>query len=322
MKRHVDPAVITQARQSDLHAVMTALGGARHRHDKAKYRLPDGRVLSVTDTLFYDHMAAHGGAGAIDLVMHVRECDFAEALAYLTGLPPAMHQAAPAPPRATMTREHGPFAPPAADERRWPQVRSYLTEERCLPAQIVDTVHREGLVYADGRGNAVFLRHGPDGQVTGAALRSTWPGSDFKGLAPGTVRDAGYFSYQAGERQPYTTPSLVLTEAPIDALSVHALRLLSEDRGQVTLLSTDGAGALPTAMIDTALAHGWTVQAAFDADKGGDLLWRRLGEHYPQETAQQTIWRERPPHGKDWNDTLRYVLQERAQALDRDAHGR
>ena len=55
----------------------------------------------------------------------------------------------------------------------------------------------------------------------------------------------------------------------------------------MTLLSTDGAGALPTVMIDKALAHGWTVQAAFDADKGGDLLWRRLGEHYPPETAQR-----------------------------------
>ena len=59
MKRHVDPAVITQARQSDLHAVMTALGGERHRYDKAKYRLPDGRV-----PLAHGHalLRPHGGA--------------------------------------------------------------------------------------------------------------------------------------------------------------------------------------------------------------------------------------------------------------------
>lgn len=322
MTRHLDSSVITQARQSDLRAVITALGGGRDRYDRAKYRLPDGRVLSLTETLFYDHTAAHGGAGAIDLVMHVRQCAFPEALAYLMALPSEASHAMPTRHPMTAPRAQGPFVPPPADERRWAQVRSYLTEERCLPVGIVDAVHGMGLVYADQRGNAVFPRQSPDGRVTGAALRNTWPGSDFKGLAPGTVRQAGYFTYQTGEHQPYTTPSLILTEAPIDALSIHTLRLFAGEHGRMTLLSTDGAGALPTAVVDQALAQGWTVQAAFDADNGGALLWQRLQEHYPHETARQTIWREVPPHGKDWNDTLRYILRKQVQALDRDVHGR
>lgn len=324
MNRDEYRALFTQARHADLHDVMATLGGEPDRYDRRKFRV-DGRHISINGEQFYDHDAGCGGGGAIDLVMHVRQCDFNDAVAYLTGHVPVPLRSADHERRRegpTSADERRPFVPPRRDVRSWPQVRTYLTEERGIPARIVDNLHRAGIVYADGRQNAVFLRHAPDGIVTGASVRGTRDGTDFKGLAAGTNRDAGYFYYHTGERQPYTTPSLVLAEAPIDALSVHALRLLAEERGPVTLLSTDGAGALPTAMIDKALAHGWTVQAAFDADKGGDLLWRRLGEHYPRETARETIWREAPPHGKDWNDTLRYVLQERAQALDREVHGR
>src|SRR5205085_9852159 len=84
MRQSLDHTEISQARQTDLRDVIMALGGERHRYDKAKYRLADGRVLSLTDTLFYDHTMAQGGAGAIDLVMHVRKCDFSEALVFLT----------------------------------------------------------------------------------------------------------------------------------------------------------------------------------------------------------------------------------------------
>ena len=68
----------------DLAAVLQALGAERDRYDKAKWRL-DGQVISVTGSLFYDHVNERGGAGAIDLVMHVRGVDFVAAVTYLDG---------------------------------------------------------------------------------------------------------------------------------------------------------------------------------------------------------------------------------------------
>jgi hypothetical protein len=245
----------------DLAAVLQELGAERDRHDKAKWRL-DGRVISVTDSLFYDHVNERGGAGAIDLVMQVRGVDFVEAVTYLDGpavLARATERAASAPPRrGSGERANGPFVPPSDVPDHWTHVRTYLLEERGLPAALVDELHERGLVYADARQNAVFLRHDEDGQPTGAFLRGTDPDRPFKGLAAGTERERGWFHFTVGDRG---VPQLVLTESAIDALSYYALvhgntPLAGSGAYREVYASTDGAGALPHALIATVLAEG------------------------------------------------------------------
>jgi len=175
----------------------------------------------------------------------------------------------------------------------------------------VDPLHRAGTVYADARGNAVFLRQDAAGTPVGASLRGTLPGSDFKGLAPGSRRDEGYFSFTMGTRAAYQAPQVYMTESPIDALSLAAL--LSTQRGELTFLSTDGAGAVPRRQIDEALSRGALVHCAFDNDPGGAKLWAQVTEAYPGAKA---LVRERPPRGaKDWNDALR----DQRQHADRPA---
>jgi len=149
----------------------------------------------------------------------------------------------------------------------------------------------------------VFLRRGDDGHVTGASLRGTVPGRRFQGLVAGTQRDDGYFRVPVGRRRPDQPPTLVLVESPIDALSYRALH---DGRVAGLVISTDGAGDLPTCLIDRALTSGWRVWCAFDRDRGGDTVWQHVQERYPEQTAgeQPTIER-RVPHGKDWNDDLR-----------------
>ncbi len=73
----------------------------------------------------------------------------------------------------------------------------------------------EGKVYADGRGNAVFLMvAGKANRPIGAELRGTGP-RIWRGLAPGTRRDAGYFWVGAKGSQ-----RVVLCESAIDAISL------------------------------------------------------------------------------------------------------
>ena len=174
---------------------------------------------------------------------------------------------------------------------------------------MVDELHERGTIYADHRANAVFIRQDADGQAVGVSLRGTLPGSEFQGLAYGTRRDEGHFSFTLGTPERYAAPQYHITESPIDALSRAALIQRADERGEYVFLSNDGHGELPKRQIDEGLARQALVHCGFDNDAGGNKLWQQVKEAYPHAEA---IERERPPAGaKDWNDALR--AQDRQQ---------
>jgi len=308
-------ALVAQARQLDLRDTIQTLGGAHDRYDTHKWRVNDEHI-SINGERFYNHDQQKGGGGSIDLVMHVTGYNFKQAVAYLN------HEAGPelavaaaanhgARERTTQAQEivergeRAPFMQPARDEDRWPQVRAYLVEQRDIPRGMVDELHDRGMIYADGRANAVFLRTDAEGQAVGASLRGTLPGSEFQGLAYGTRRDEGHFSFTIGASERYSAPQYHITESPIDALSRAALIERAGERGEYVFLSNDGHGDLPKRQIEEGLSRGALVHCGFDNDAGGTKLWEQVKEAYPRAEA---IVRERPPAGaKDWNDALRAV---------------
>jgi len=315
-------ALAAQVRAVPLESVIERLGGEVDRHNAHKWRL-DGEHISITGERFYNHDRQQGGGGAIDLVMHAIRYDYREAVAYLRdthgtvaavgaatwhGARQAQQDAQEIVERA----ERPPFHAPAPDEARWPGVRHYLVEGRQLPAALVDDLHGRGTIYADGRANAVFIRQDADGQATGASLRGTMAGSDFKGLAAGTRRDEGYFSFTTGQPDLYKAPQIYLTESPIDAVSRAALLLRAGAQGERIYISTDGHGSLPTKAIDAGLERRAVVHCGFDRDRGGETLWERVTERYGAQ-AHETygpIDRDRPPVGvKDWNQALQQAHQ-------------
>jgi len=318
-----------QVRAIDLPAVIGRLGGEVDRYDAAKYRL-DGEHISINGERFYNHDRQQGGGGAIDLVKHAASYDYREAVAYLRDThgaeaaisAAAWHGARHAQQDAQEIVEHAErpvLRAPTPDENRWAQVRNYLVEQRQLPAALVDDLHARGAIYADSRSNAVFLRTNEEGQATGASLRGTAPGSDFKGLALGSRRDEGHFSFTVGAPAPYMAPQYHITESPIDALSRAALIQREGVRGEYTFVSTDGHGDLPRRQIDAGLAARGLVHCDFDNDKGGATLWEHVKAAYPRAEA---IVRERPPVGaKDWNDALR-ASNEPDAVRDREEHAR
>jgi len=252
-------ALAAQVRAVPLETVIERLGGQVDRYDTHKYRL-DGEHISVNGERFFNHDRQQGGGGAIDLVMHAAGYDYREAVAYLRdthGADAAIsaatwHGARHAQDEArTIVEqvERPDFRAPTPDEGRWAQVRDYLTEQRQLPAALVDEMHERGTVYADHRANAIFLRTNEGGQAVGASLRGTLPGSDFKGLALGSRRDEGHFSFTVGAPAPYMAPQFHITESPIDALSRAALIQREGVRGEYTFVSTDGHGDLPRRQI-------------------------------------------------------------------------
>jgi len=320
-------ALVAQARQLDLRDTIQTLGGAQDRYDTHKWRVNDEHI-SINGERFYNHDQQKGGGGSIDLVMHVTGYSFKQAVAYLN------HEAGPelavaaaanygARERTTQAEEivergeRTPFMQPQADEDRWPQVRAYLVEQRGIPRGMVDELHERGTIYADHRANAVFIRQDADGQAVGASLRGTLPGSEFQGLAYGSRRELGHFSYtlSVGRPEPYDTPQYYITESPIDALSRAALLLRAGEAGTYTVVSNDGHGDLPRRQIEEGLARGALVHCGFDNDAGGHKLWQQVKEAYPRATA---IERERPPAGtKDWNDALRAQDRQQKRAEER-----
>jgi Toprim-like len=120
-------------------------------------------------------------------------------------------------------------------------------------------------------------------------LRGTYQGSSFKGLATGSQRENGWFSFVRGEGQ---LKRIVLVESAIDALSAAAL---AELPGKAIFVSTDGAGSIPVTWLQQ---QGVVIVAAHDQDRAGEEMAWRLAAQVSDVT------RATPAYGKDWNEQL------------------
>jgi 5S rRNA maturation endonuclease (ribonuclease M5) len=234
--------------------------------------------------------------------MHVNSCDFKQAVAWLNDRlgEGATLEAVTYQTRVIIqTEQPRPFIPPTPDVDKWQQVRRYLKSERRLPSSLVDNLHQQGLVYADDKQNAVFIRRDLDEKtIAGATLRGTAGANNtFKGLALGSKRNAGWFHFQQGGQSSDPIQRAVLVESPIDAMS---FAVLDRTESRKTIyLSTDGAGTLPLEFLRTLPAK--SVIIAYDNDQPGDAMAQRAMEQLPNAVR-------RLPKAKDWNEELKNTL--------------
>jgi hypothetical protein len=259
--------------------VLAALEAKPDPGDPAKWRTARG-VVCVTGAKFFNWTQGTGGGGAIDLVMHLRQVGFGQAVQWLEecfGMVP------PTPPAAVTTVHE--LSLPAPAPHLWPRVERYLTEDRKLPCALLAPLVHAGLLYADARANAVFLLGDNLATAVGAELRGT-TSLPWRGLAPGSRKDHGFFAASAAAAH-----AIVLCESAIDALSCHVLH------PTFRCVSTSGARPDP-AWLSSLLPQALPVFCGFDADPTGDTMAHRMIQLHP------SIARLRPP-AKDWNDTLR-----------------
>jgi len=264
-------------RRIPLETVLRAANAQPDDREHAKWQTARG-VLSVNGTKFINWNQGRGGGGAIDLAMHLNAFDFNTAVQWLAQRFPCPDSSALAPP----PKSHLAIPPP--DASRLPAVKRYLTEQRRLPDSLLDPLIQTGRLYADHKANAVFLLLGKHDQPVGAELRGT-TGTAWRGLAPGSRKDQGYFF-----GGPTQSSEVVLCESAIDALSCVVLypnRLC---------LSTAGARPNP-AWLAPLLAQGLCLYCGFDADPTGDHMAKAMIARHP------AVQRLRPPL-HDWNDVL------------------
>lgn len=267
---------ISKLREIRLETVLEAAGSVRDPKDRHNWRTEVGRV-TLTGQKFFNHDAKKGGGGAIDLVMHLQNCGFKEAVGFLESLP--------APEDETKIERVERSVVPAPAPENWQQVRRYLVEVRCLDEKIIDELHEVGTVYADKHQNAVFLSE----NRKGAELRGT-----------GSRNFHGY----RGEKGPFVLPGepefVAFCESAIDAVS---FKLLQRPKYDPTVYSFAGGAKNLIQRYALGLVEKGcrNVFAAFDDDKAGDGFVDCLFEVLPENSH---IWLLPEGDHKDWNSEL------------------
>jgi len=267
-----------QLRAIPLESVLLATGGKRDPQDKAKWHTAKGAV-SVTGMKFMNWNQGRGGGGAIDLAMHLNGLDFKAAADWLRRHFPIRDYSSSLPHMRPLTL-------PPPDPGKLRTVKKYLVHDRGITSSLIEPLVESNRLYADTRGNAVFLLLGKENRPVGAELRGTGS-ARWRGMAPGSQKDLGYFSIHAPD-----ATMIVLCESAIDAMSCFLLHPSSR------CVSTSGTRPNPH-WLPAFLSQGVPLYCGFDADSTGDAMAQQMIALYP------AVHRLRPAD-HDWNDVLKH----------------
>ncbi|MBD2533905.1 plasmid recombination protein [Nostoc flagelliforme FACHB-838] len=221
------------------------------------------------------------GNDAIGLVKHVNQCNQVQAIAWLGerfGEVGAKRAASAHAQKVAVdiiqTQPVPQFTPPIEDKKQWQQVEHYLTQKRGILSDCVQMLHNQGLVYADSKANVVFVMRDLNGKTKGAFLEGT--ANAFSGYELGTVRRDSWFYFTLGKKPNEQTSTVVLSDSPIDTISVAMLEYLFKGipENRTVYMAADDTSNLPVERLRN-VAH---VKVAFT-----------------QSTAARVV-KELPPH--------------------------
>jgi hypothetical protein len=262
-----------------LQSVLLETGAQQDRYDKAKWHTAQGAV-SCTGMKFINWHQNTGGGGAIDLAMHLNNIGFKAAVEWLWNRFPNCDRQVSLQPFGASK-----LILPPRDRNRNPAVIRYLIDDRALPASLIQSLIKSGRIYADNRGNVVFLLLGKENNPVGAEIRGT-TAARWRGMAPGSRKDLGYFSVP----NPGAITA-VLCESAIDAISCFVLY------PTYLCISTSGVRSNPR-WLSSLINQGVEIYCGYDSDSPGDNMAKAMIGLFPE------VKRLRPGQN-DWNDVLR-----------------
>jgi hypothetical protein len=277
-------------RDLPLEVVLDLRGAVRDANDRSKWHTERGPV-SVSGQQFMNWRLECGGGGAIDLLMHLASIECREAVVWLEqyaggGCPLSTSGTQrPSPKSLTGQRTRPSLRLPPRSDQMLGRVGNYLTARRHLDPLLISRLMACGRLYADARGNAVFvLMAGKPNRPVGAEMRGTGAQA-WRGMAPGSSKDVGFFWMG-----PESSLHIILCESAIDAISCYQMY---PDR---ICISTSGVRANPP-WLKSLIARGHHIHCGFDTDAAGETTAARMLDMHP------SVDRLRPP-AHDWNDAL------------------
>lgn len=257
--------------------------------------------IVVTGQKWFDNKTGVGGAGAIDLQMHLCGGDFQTTCHVLAeGFRPTGSGLAFPPGKRSQDRRKpfeelaAQYAVPSAGN--WPVARDYLVETRKIDAVLVEELHQRGAIYANNhRPNPgiVFLHRTHDGKVEGASLRDTRHESSFRPCL-GNKLSAWFVVGDLSQAQ-----TVVAVESPIEALSYHSLFAGRND--PLAIVSCSGS-FVPEELMFQSYDRRQSFVVALNNDDAGEFGWLKAWDSTTDWTGFKLS--SACPERKDWNADL------------------
>jgi len=253
-------------------------------------------------------------------LVQVRQMDFVTAVYQLIGEAPHekgkvqypnTHQGrsppattTPLPATITQAEPPKPLSLPRRNKTHH-QVIAYL-QNRGLDREIIqDCINRGSLFESALYRNAVFTGKDEQGKIKFAALRDTH--GDFKRDVEGSDKRYGFTILPSNP----DSQSVMLFESPIDCLSHQTLCKCGDipdfDGWRLSLGGTASVAAHYFLSQHPEVSH---CIIATDNDEAGHKIAQTLATEI-SVTTQRIL----PLHGKDWNDTLRAVIETQRKPL-------
>jgi hypothetical protein len=276
--------------------------GFKLKREGVSFRAKDDRYnIVIHGDKWFDNRAGVGGAGAIDLQMHLCGGDFRATCRVLAeqfrpvvgGLAfPDYRIRELASPRQSFDELAARYA--VSSEYNWPTGRDYLFKIRGIDPDLIDSLHDRGLIYANNHRpnpSLVFLHSTKEGKIEGATLRDTRHESTFRPSLGN--KTSAWFS--VGD--PTNAMQIVAVESPIDALSYHQLK----PSNKMAVVSCGGCH-VPQELLRHAHMRGQEFVVALDNDGAGERGWLNAWDD-TSDWAGFKISSECPKR-KDWNADL------------------
>ena len=262
---------------------------------------PDGSWV------FYDNKARFG-RNSIDPITFLREgfgVSFDDAVYMLSGGAPSAPVAKPTrlsdtPSASAPIPPKKEYIPPESAPDKLRNVKAYLIQTRKLPTELVLPLIESDKIYATYYENkennkkslmCAFRITDENGTEVGCDSCSPIPNQKFKHLFEGSdSRYAWCFPYEVSEITSETP--IFFCEAPIDTMSLCAL---SGTPGVYVSM----AGLKDSTFNSITEKLGGTPIICVDNDEAGEIFAKRHSD----------VQRMNAPYGKDWNDTLKYYVE-------------
>ncbi|WP_297809559.1 plasmid recombination protein [uncultured Methylophaga sp.] len=250
----------------------------------------DGSAISIkknNPNVWSNWATNEAGVGAIDLVMHINQCSFSDAVKELNeGVSLKTFEPKPV---VKKTINKPQLSLPEPDINKSGRVTDYLLRKG-IDKSAVDL----GDVYADIKGNAVFVMRDIQGNKSGAEIVGTSKmidGSTFKQVAPGSNKST-FFTATPNDLK-YEN-RLAICESAVDSLAyaeIHGIKTISTAGAPVKDIYKNINLFIVKNDIEA-------VYLGFDNDEHGN----RFAEQANKELIGSI--RHKPKLEKDWSDEL------------------